>query len=44
MVEKARCFRDVLDGRISSHEGSAKLGLICPDVPMSNGFLRATLG
>jgi len=44
MVEVARCFRDVLDGRISTHEGSAKLGLICPDVPMSNGFLRATVG
>lgn len=44
MVGVARCFRDVLDGRISSEEGLAKLGSIYPDVPMSNGFLRATMG
>lgn len=44
MVEVARCFRDVLDGRISSEEGLARLRAIYPDVPMSNGFLRATMG
>jgi len=44
MVGVARCFRDVLDGRISSEEGLAKLGSIYPDVPMSNGFLRGTMG
>lgn len=44
MVGVARCFRDVLDGRISSEEGLAALRSIYPDVPMSNGFLRATMG
>jgi collagenase-like PrtC family protease len=44
MVEVARSFRDVLDGRISSEEGLAKLKSIYPDVPMSNGFLRAAMG
>jgi collagenase-like PrtC family protease len=44
MVGVARSFRDVLDGRISSEEGRAKLASIYPDVPMSNGFLRATMG
>lgn len=44
MVEVARCFRDVLDGRTSSEEGMARLSSIYPDVPMSNGFLRATMG
>jgi len=44
MVEVAGCFREVLDGRISSEEGLARLGSIYPDVPMSNGFLRATMG
>lgn len=44
MVEVARSFRDVLDGQISPEEGLAKLNLIYPDVPMSNGFLRAAMG
>lgn len=44
MVEVARCFRDVLDGRTSSEEGLTRLSSIYPDVPMSNGFLRATMG
>jgi collagenase-like PrtC family protease len=44
MVEVARSFRDVLDGRISSEEGLARLNSIYPNIPMSNGFLRATMG
>lgn len=44
MVEVARSFRDVLDGRISPEDGLARLNLIYPNIPMSNGFLRATMG
>lgn len=44
MVAVARCFRDVLDERLSFQQAESLLGAIYPDVPMSNGFLRATLG
>ncbi len=44
MVAVARCFRDALDGRISAEEGDAKLKSIYPGVPMTNGFLRASIG
>ncbi len=44
MVAVARSFRDVLDGRISADEGDASLKLTYPDVPMTNGFLRASIG
>jgi collagenase-like PrtC family protease len=41
MVAVARTFRDVLDGRTAPEEGLRTLAAIYPDVPTTNGFLRA---
>ena len=44
MVAFAGIFRDVLDGRMASDEGDAKLAAICCDVEFSNGFYHGAEG
>lgn len=44
MVEVAKVFRAVLDGRADANEGANRLREIYPDVPFSNGFLHGAPG
>ena len=44
MVEVAKTFRDVLDGRDDAEGGSRRLARLYPDVPFSNGFLHGAAG
>ena len=44
MVEVAKTFRDVLDGRDDAEGGSWRLARLYPDVPFSNGFLHGVAG
>ncbi|WP_029005882.1 ubiquinone anaerobic biosynthesis protein UbiV [Azorhizobium doebereinerae] len=44
MVEVARTFRDVLDGRSEAEAGSEALATLYPAVPFANGFLHGIPG
>ena len=44
MVEVARTFRDVLDGRNTAADGERLLATIYPGVPFANGFLHGAPG
>jgi collagenase-like PrtC family protease len=44
MVEVARVFRDVLDGRDDAEAGSRRLATLYPNVPFANGFLHGAPG
>jgi collagenase-like PrtC family protease len=44
MVEVAKTFRDVLDGRDDAEAGSRRLATLYPDVPFANGFLHGAAG
>jgi len=44
MVEIARLYRDVADGRLDGAEGERRLGELYPEVPLANGFLHAVPG
>ncbi|MNT33581.1 Peptidase family U32 [compost metagenome] len=44
MADVAEVFAAVRDGRIDAAEGEARLHVIYPDVPFSNGFYHGTTG
>ncbi|WP_177234526.1 ubiquinone anaerobic biosynthesis protein UbiV [Bradyrhizobium sp. cf659] len=44
MVEVAKAFRDVLDGRRSAENGGGRLSELYPGVAFANGFLRGQPG
>jgi collagenase-like PrtC family protease len=44
MVEVAKTFRDVLDGRDDAQGGGRRLAALYPDVPFSNGFIHGRPG
>lgn len=44
MVAVSKIFRDVLDGRCEAAAGAEALDGLLPDIPFSNGFLRAEAG
>lgn len=44
MVEVAKTFRDVLDGRRSAEEANGRLSELYPGVAFANGFLRGQPG
>jgi collagenase-like PrtC family protease len=44
MVRVARTFRDVIEGRLGSHEGGRALSEIYPDASFANGFLHGLPG
>jgi collagenase-like PrtC family protease len=44
MVEVAKVFRAVLEGRADAKEGASRLQTIYPNVPFSNGFLHGAAG
>ncbi len=44
MVDVARTFRDVLDGREDAEAGSRHLQRIYPNIPFANGFLHGAPG
>jgi collagenase-like PrtC family protease len=44
MIEVARVFRAVLDGREDAENGTLRLAQLYPGVPFSNGFLHGSAG